>query len=163
MLGRKDMFLVKFVRHRKEKEFMGLTVHLNRITGGIMMLKKIKDSLIGLGVIILGFAILGFFITSSISMPDEAHVLVDDNKKVYYAPPYIEFLQSKQISSIDVTALRKTTAGEARAMKYKPDPECRDNGYFLQEGRNLTLQFFEKVGILKPLPHRWNRDGSWNW
>jgi len=59
--------------------------------------------------------------------------------------------------------LRSATAAEARRQQYEPDNECRDPAGFSQDARFLTGRLMERLGMLPPLPSRWNKDGSWNW
>jgi hypothetical protein len=78
---------------------------------------------------------------------------VDDSARIYIAPPCIK----------TPIGYRLVTAGAAREMGYKPDRECRDEGAFIQDGRSLTGMLLQKIGMLKPIPSRWNEDGSWNY
>jgi hypothetical protein len=96
---------------------------------------------------------IGLGIGSSKEMPDNAQVYVNDAAKTYLAPPCIK----------TAMGLRIITADEARTLGYRPDDKCRNEGAFMQDDRSLTGLFLQTVGILKPIPSRWNEDGSWNY
>jgi hypothetical protein len=98
-------------------------------------------------------AVIGFGISSTRSMPEYAYVLVDDAKRVYIAPPCVS----------DHAGLRPLTAREAYDLKYTPEDQCRNDGGFVADGRSVTGMCLQKIGLLRPLPERWNRDGTWNW
>jgi hypothetical protein len=107
--------------------------------------------IVGLLIIICFF---GFFISSSESMPDNAMVFIDDANGTYIAPPY---LIDNDISS---DGMRLVSAGQARNQKYKPDPKCRDQGYFTGVSRSLLKEFFVKVGMFED-KKRWTVAGDW--
>lgn len=116
-------------------------------------MEKIVLTLKAIAVIIGVLLIIGLVIKSSKAMPDYAHVYVNDVERTYLVPPCIRI----------TVGLRAITAGEARKLGYRPDRKCRDEGAFIQDDRSLTGMFFQKIGILKPIPSRWNEDGSWNY
>ena len=58
---------------------------------------------------------------------------------------------------------RLSKAAEARKLKYEPDKKCQDEAGFSQDDRSLTGRICERMGMLPPLPSRWNKDGTWNW
>jgi hypothetical protein len=66
-------------------------------------------------------------------------------------------------SVLQEAGLRLATVQDAYDMQYRPDPDCRERGAFVADGRSLTGTLLERLGILGPLPRRWNDDGSWNW
>jgi hypothetical protein len=102
-----------------------------------------------IGVLLL----IGLGISSIKTMPENARVFVNDTEKTYLAP-----------SCTKINAnLRAMTASEARKLGYEPNKKCRDGGAFAQDDRSLTGMLFQKIGILKPMPSRWNADGSWNY
>lgn len=113
------------------------------------MFLAIKFAAALVGVLLM----IGSSIGSSKGMPDYAKVYVDDATKTYLAPPSI----------IIAADFRIITAGEARKLGYRPDGKSRDEGAFIQEGHSLTEMFLETSDILKPIPPRWNEDGSWNY
>jgi len=96
---------------------------------------------------------LGFGIAISVDAPPEALVQVDTTSKTYFAPP------CRQISS----GLGLTTIENARKLGFSPDPRCLELGGFVQRDRSPSGQLLQKVGLLAPLPRRWNANGSWNW
>ena len=108
---------------------------------------KVAAALIGV------LLMIGLGIGSLKGMPDYAKVYVNDAAKTYLAPPCTK----------TTTGLRVITAGEARRLGYRPDRKCRDEGAFMQDDRSLTGTLLQTIGILKPIPSRWNEDGSWNY
>jgi len=98
---------------------------------------------------------LGFSIGSTLGAPDYAFVFVDSTKNVYMAPPCV--------SQDRWTLLPRLTIGQAHKLRMDPESTCRNDGGFVQDGRSLSGQFLEKVGVLSPQQSRWNSDGSWNW
>ncbi|MGO8762972.1 MAG: hypothetical protein ACLP2P_11955 [Desulfobaccales bacterium] len=106
-------------------------------------------------VIILIFTLLaGFFIVPTRTMPDNAVVLLDDQDHTYTSPGCAKPEKQKY---------RLATAAEARKLNYEPDKNCRAQGGFNQDGRSVTGNFLARLGLLPPLPSRWNPDGTWNW
>ncbi|MDA2937392.1 hypothetical protein MYX75_03910 [Acidobacteria bacterium AH-259-A15] len=105
------------------------------------------------GAVSLAAVIVGLGIGTTKPMPDHAILLVDDETDTYFALPCVP----------DPDRFRAGTVAEARKLNYKPDPECREQGWFIQERRSLTGRLLEALGILNPLPSRWNADGTWNW
>jgi hypothetical protein len=106
-------------------------------------------------VIILFFTLLaGFFIVPTQELPDHAMVLLDDQNRTYVSPG---------CADPDKKTYRAARAGEARKLSYEPDKKCREAGGFSQNGRSLTGNFLARLGLLPPLPSRWNADGIWNW
>ena len=97
---------------------------------------------------------LGFGISSSVVAPPHAVVFVDPSTGVYVAPPCLARRNMALISM---------PVGTARSLKYEPEPKCRDLGAFLQDARSPSGMLLERLGILGPLPSRWNKDGTWNW
>ena len=89
--------------------------------------------------------------------PAHALVYVDHAEKLYIPPTYL------QDNLIDPYPYDLITIGEAREIGYNPHPDAREQGYFMQEGRSLIGLLLEKIGVLNPLPSRWNEDGTWNW
>ena len=58
---------------------------------------------------------------------------------------------------------RQSRAAEARKLNYAPDKKCQDAGGFSQEQRSISGNYLVRLGLLPPLPSRWNADGTWNW
>ncbi len=96
----------------------------------------------------------GFFIVPTRSMPDNAIVLLDDQNHTYLSPP---------CAGKENQGYRVARAAEARKLKYEPDPKCGGAAGFRQDERSISGRFFTKLGMLPPLPSRWNPDGTWNW
>jgi hypothetical protein len=106
-------------------------------------------------VIMLFFTFLaGFFIVPTRPMPDNALVLLDDQNHTYLSPPCAKPGQR---------GYREARAAEALKLHYEPDKTCRERGGFSQDTRSLTGNFLARLGLLPPLPSRWNEDGTWNW
>jgi hypothetical protein len=96
----------------------------------------------------------GFFIFPTRDMPDNAVVLLDDQTRTYLSP---------QCANQEKREYRPATAAEARKLNYQPDKKCQDAGGFSQASRSLSGNFMARLGMLPPLPSRWNADGTWNW
>jgi hypothetical protein len=96
----------------------------------------------------------GFFIVPTRDLPDHAIVLLDDRNHTYLSPG---------CANRDQQAYQVSRAAEARRLMYEPDKKCRDAGGFIQANRSLTGNLLARLGMLPPLPSRWNADGTWNW
>jgi hypothetical protein len=106
-------------------------------------------------VLILSFTLLaGFFFVPTRDMPDRAIVYLDDQNHTYLSPI---------CAGKEKKGYRLATAAEARKLKYEPDKKCREETGFTQDGRSITGNFCERIGLLPPWPSRWNADGTWNW
>jgi len=103
--------------------------------------------------VLVAVLLIGLSIGSSRTMPEHAIVLADDRARTYIAPPCVG----------EQGELRVATASEVRGLAYSPDRDCANEGGFVQDDRSLTGGLLEAMGLLKPLPSRWNRDGTWNW
>lgn len=117
------------------------------------MLENIKKALGFMLALILLAAFLGFGITSARTMPTYAQIFLDESSRTYIAPPMVK----------SDKGLRLSTVAEAYRLDYSPDLDSRDAGAFLQEDRSLTGHLLEWVGVLGPIPPRWNADGTWNY
>ncbi len=106
-------------------------------------------------LIILIFTFLaGFCLTPTRPMPDNAIVLLDEQNHTYVSPGCAN--KEKQ-------DYRQSRAAEARKLNYAPDKKCQDAGGFSQEQRSISGNYLVRLGLLPPLPSRWNADGTWNW
>ena len=103
--------------------------------------------------LLMALLIFGFAVQTSKSMPPNAILYVYDYRKIYFAPPCLKSCDS----------YRLTTAKEVRELGYNPDKECQDRVGFHQSDRSLTGHLFQRIGLLKPLPSRWNENGTWNY
>lgn len=90
-------------------------------------------------------------------IPDHAHVVVDDGKRIYVSPVYV--MREKPNGW---ETLRFTTAGEAKNRGYKPDPRSQNGGYFIGRDEAQFFGWLEDLGLYKR-NSRWNADGTWNW
>ncbi len=124
--------------------------------------------------VVVALVILGS-LDSVNSMPSHALVLLHDPDSTYVAPPCdpiwnedyekewnargegTEFDAEQFLYSLALSA------ETARRLGYRGNRECADAGGFVQEGRSSLGDLLEAVGLLKPLPSRWNEDGTWNW
>jgi len=122
-----------------------------------LKLSNILAMLIGL---ILLVALLGSNYTVPLTAPDYVFVYVDAEKNTYYAPSYVDIAKPPDV---DVKKLEKMTLQEAREKGLTADEASVEKGYFRQEYRPLSTYLLEKLGLAKPLPVRWNKDGAWNW
>lgn len=105
-------------------------------------------------IMLLCTLLAGFFIFPTRAMPDNAVVLLDDQTRTYVSPGC-----AKQ----EKGEYRQATAAEAHKLNYKPDKKCQDAGGFRQDNRSLSGNLMARLGMLPPLPSRWNPDGTWNW
>jgi hypothetical protein len=96
----------------------------------------------------------GFCLTPTRTMPDNAIVLLDEQTHTYVSPGCAN--QEKK-------DYRRARVAEARKLNYAPDKECQDAGGFSQDNRSITGNYLVRLGLLPPLPSRWNADGTWNW
>jgi hypothetical protein len=85
-------------------------------------------------------------------MPGNAIMFINDETKTFTAPFCVK----------ENKAFRASSYAEVEKLNYKHQ-ECEEGNLFLEEGRSIPGILFEYVGILKPLPSRWNKDGTWNW
>jgi hypothetical protein len=100
-------------------------------------------------LVLLGGSALLLFSERFEPMPPHAKVVVDEQSRTYFAPPYFSDNRVPQPRKA-----RIITAGEVRNYGYTPDKECRDQGYFKQELGALIWQPF------RTSRSRWNADGS---
>ncbi|MCF6149954.1 MAG: hypothetical protein E3K37_14975 [Candidatus Kuenenia sp.] len=117
------------------------------------MYDKKRFIFIGVSSLFLLLVVAGLAVNVSKTMPGNALVYVNDETKEYYAPNCVR----------DVQPLRLITIREALSLGYVPEKNCMKSGEFLQKGRSLAGLLLERVGILKEVPPRWNKDGSWNY
>jgi hypothetical protein len=117
--------------------------------------KKIFITIKLIVVLLVSSLILGFAVQTKSDMPPNAILYVADYKKTYFAPPCLESCVS--------FSYRLTTAEEVRELGYSPDKDCRDRVGFHQSDRSFTGYLFQRIGLLKPLPSRWNENGTWNY
>lgn len=117
------------------------------------------NKVLRLGSTVLGvcafLVFLGFGIESSKVAPDYALVFVDENQNLYIAPPCLSREKWMLYAHL--------TIGQAHKLNLNPEPKCREESGFIQEGRSLTGVMLEKFGLLEPMGSRWNSDGTWNW
>ena len=106
-------------------------------------------------LIMLIFTLMaGFCLVTTRTMPDNAIVLLDEQTHTYVSPGCAN--QEKK-------DYRRARAAEARKLNYAPDKKCQDAGGFSQDNRSITGNYLVRLGLLPPLPSRWNADGTWNW
>ena len=110
---------------------------------------------VGLTLIVI-CAILAFGISSNKAPPKNTIVFVDNDTHTYIAPPCVT-------AQKDWTQYSRMTIEQADNLYFKPNPVCSKHGVFVQTDRSLGGHILEKIGLLKPLPSRWNSNGSWNW
>jgi hypothetical protein len=105
-------------------------------------------------IMLLCTLLAGFFIVPTRAMPDNAMVLLDDQTRTYFSPA---------CAHREKREYRPATAAEARKLNYAPDKKCQDAKGFSQDSRSLSGNLMARLGMLRPLPSRWNEDGTWNW
>ena len=116
-------------------------------------MERVANILTGIAGLLVLLALGGFSISSLRKLPEHAQIYVDDTRRVYLAPPCVT----------EGSRFRLITVREAYDLKYQPEDRCREEGGFISRGRSLTGTFLQKIGVLRPLPERWNADGTWNW
>ncbi|MBS4032014.1 MAG: hypothetical protein KGZ63_11450 [Clostridiales bacterium] len=120
--------------------------------------EKIKNLFVAVVSTALIFLIILSFSGTVLTSPENVIVFVNDIvEKTYIPPPYL--LDNMFI----VDELRVMTKSEAVKIGYKPDRDAVNQSYFVQDGRSVIGMLLQKTGLLKPLPRRWNEDGTWNW
>lgn len=106
-------------------------------------------------VLILIFTFMaGFYIVPTREMPDNALVFLDDRNRTYISP---------RCSGKERQEFRPATAAEARRLQYEAEAKCLKESGFSQDARSVSGNFLVRLGMLPPLPSRWNADGTWNW
>jgi hypothetical protein len=96
----------------------------------------------------------GFCLVTTRTMPDNAMVLLDEQNHTYVSPG---------CANKEKKDYRRSTAAEALKLDYAPDKKCQDAGGVSQDNRSITGAYLVRLGMLPPLPSRWNADGTWNW
>jgi hypothetical protein len=134
----------------------------------MVILEKLRRMAVGAVAICGTLLWIGFCIGSTYVTPKHALVLCDEREKYYLAPSCVDAWSERgertEAERILLPySLQTMTVGEARKAGYKPERTCRDQGGFTQEGRSLTGDLLERIGILPKLKSRWNADGTWNW
>lgn len=100
--------------------------------------------------------VMGFGFETGSTMPENAILLVDMDKRIYYSPTYI---RDFGISSNGLVSVRlEDIAGKG----YKPDTTCQNAGYFMAED-DASIIVFKVKELLGMNKKRWNEDGTWNW
>jgi len=109
-------------------------------------------------VILVSLFLVGFFlsiyITVDESMPDNAVVVITQEDKLYHSIHFDYVCVAGKTAST-------TTLKEARRMGYKPDPHCKELGYFKGNRRFLFYELLSKLGI--QVNSRWDKNGNWLW
>jgi hypothetical protein len=108
--------------------------------------------------------IVGFGADTIRHMPQHAYVLVLGGE--YYAPPYFMEYGYDDPEGIELFANNNSFTlhkYEDIIGIYKPNLNCRDAGFFIQESRSLSGYFLEKLGVLTPFESRWSKNGGWNY
>jgi len=100
-------------------------------------------------------AYIGYGVKSLHHASPYAIVFVDEESRRYFAPFCV--------SGMDRDRMVKMSLGEAQDRSFVPDDGCRNTGAFVQEGRSLTGNVLQRLGILGPIESRWKPDGSWRW
>jgi hypothetical protein len=106
---------------------------------------------------------LAFSIGTTRYMPPNAQVYGIAGSKEYYAPKLCEDLLEKDEVRLAATRQDISTAYKLRKDGYVPNKRCEDRGAFREDGRSIAGLILQMAHVLKPLPSRWNEDGSWNW
>lgn len=118
--------------------------------------KKIWTGVKG-GVMVAVFLFsMGLGCGTTKAIPENAFIVIDEKAGLYMNPLCaIEYYEN-------VDDLVFTTRAE-QPKGLNPHPACRDAGGLATDGRSVSMAILEAVGIISPLPSRWNDDGTWNW
>jgi hypothetical protein len=116
---------------------------------------------ISIGVVVLLY--LGAGSSSIVQVPGYAVAYLDDTNKTYLTLPCVDQWQKTPTHSVDV--LRQALVADAYKLGYRMDEDCREAGGFIDDDRSLTGFLFERIGLLPPIEHWWDRpyrkeDGS---
>lgn len=119
------------------------------------MKKIIKTAFIVLLVLLfIGFGIGRETVISS----SNAIVVANEKDNTYLSLPCVPDVHGNGLKDRWMMRLE-----EARIIGLKPDPNCVNEGGFIQQERSLSGQVLELIGILPPIPPRLNPDGTWNY
>jgi hypothetical protein len=100
-------------------------------------------------------AYLGGGVTSIVSVPGYAVVYLDDVHKTYLSLPCLDDWKRRPTQTIDT--LRQALRRDAYKLGYQMDEDCRNAGGFSEDDRSAAGLVLEKLGILSPLEHWWDR------
>jgi hypothetical protein len=117
----------------------------------VRRLHKFVVSALGAVLVLL---MLGFGVGSGGVAPDHALVLADAKRGTYTAPPCADGGSRSEFSQISLS--------EAHKQGLKPERNCVNGGGFVEEGRSVSGQLLESIGLFSPKQRRWNADGTWN-
>jgi hypothetical protein len=87
------------------------------------------------------------------SMPSNAHVLIDPDADLYFAPPCVK----------NAAELISTTAAAAHEAGFRPAASCQDEGAFVGQYVSALDWLLIRANFAALPRSRWNADGSWNW
>ena len=122
------------------------------------MLAKLPNFVKYGGFILTGLVVFGYSGGAIYPAPEHVKVLVDPITRLYYAPPCAAYHNEDLRRRLELSTLRQVDQ-----FGYKPHQGCVNEGAYIQEGRSLTGQLLQTIGLLPPIRSRWNADGSWNW
>lgn len=125
-----------------------------RISWNLYMKKKYQIiTVIALSCLVIGF-FLSIYITVEEKIPPNAVVVITLEDKLYHS---IHF----DYSCVAGKTAKTTTLEKALQAGYKPDPHCRELGYFRGNRLFLFHYLLSKIGF--PMNSRWDKDGNWLW
>src|ERR1035441_1611544 len=96
--------------------------------------RRLVAAILGVCLLLL---LVGFGIGSAAPVPNNALVLVDAN--LYLAPPCVPREKWPLYLRMTIEQVHK--------LNLNPEPKCRDDGFFQQEGRSLSGYVLEKIGL----------------
>jgi len=109
-------------------------------------------------VILISLLLIAFFLSIYITVeeeiPDNAVVVITLEDKLYHS------IHFDYVCLANKTA-KTTNLAEAKAKEYKPDPHCRNLGYFRGNTRFLFHHLLSKLGF--HVNSRWDEFGNWLW
>jgi len=110
-------------------------------------------SVIFISCLMVGF-FLSIYITVEEKMPQNAVVVITLDDKLYHS------IHFDYICVAGKTA-KTTTLADALEKGFKPDPRCRELGYFRGNRLFLFHYMLSKFGF--PVNSRWDKNGNWLW
>ena len=110
-------------------------------------------------ILLLVLSFVGFGIgRETVISSSNAIVVANEKDNTYSSLPCVPDVHGNGLKDRWIMRLE-----EARIIGLKPDPNCINEGGFIQEERSLSGHILELAGILPPIPRRLNPDGTWNY
>ncbi len=109
--------------------------------------------LVGVGVIVVCWALTALAISHTEQAPSYALVAQDNATKTYLSPACAFGRGPSPITTLEM----------ARDAGFKPDPVCEMSGGFLGASQSVMEEELAFVHLYPKRGTRWRPDGSWKW